>query len=399
MALRIIKILIIISLIISAIIFYLYWNKPKESQNVTINKEEKTGELIISKEDESELEEKIGQMLLVGFRGTEVDSDSYIAKVLKEVKAGGVVLFDFDVPSKSFPRNIINPEQTKNLISNLKKLAPFPIFVAIDVEGGKVNRLKKDYGFISVPSPAEMGEKGDYKQTEKVAESVSLELSHLGFNLNFAPVVDVNINPKNPIIGAIGRSFSDDPKEVVQHAKAFIEGLRKNNIISTIKHFPGHGSSAEDSHLGLVDITKTYNDQEILPFKELIKMGIVDAVMTAHVVNQKIDPDYPATLSSKFLQEILRKEIGFRGIIISDDMQMGAIVDNFGFEKAIIQAINAGCDLLIISNNGRDYDEKIPYKARDIILEAVKNGLIKEERIDESFQRIMELKKGYGITN
>jgi len=222
-------------------------------------------------------------------------------------------------------------------------------------------------------------------------------LAKLGFNIDFAPVVDLNINPKNPIIGALGRSFSDNPQEVIGHGKAFINGLHKNNIVSTIKHFPGHGSSIGDSHLGLVDITKTYNEKETLPFKELIKMGLVDTVMTAHVINKKVDSDYPATLSFKFLQEILRKEIGFQGVIISDDMQMGAIVDNFGFEKAIIQAINAGCDLLIISNNVRSYDPEIPYKARDIILKAVKEGAIKKERIDESFQRIIDLKKKYKI--
>jgi len=395
MNLRVLKLLIfliIFFLIIFITVFYLQETKNQD-ENFLVNKK---NNLVVEKKDDEELKEKIGQMLLVGFRGTKINENSYIARVLKEVKVGGVILFDFDVPSRSFPRNIVSFEQTKELISQLKEIAPFPIFVAVDVEGGEVNRLKR---FISFSSPAEIGKKRDYQETERIAGSISFQLATLGFNLNFAPVVDLNINPQNPIIGALGRSFSGNPQEVIEQSKAFINGFHKNNIISVIKHFPGHGSSAGDSHFGLVDVTETYNEKELIPFKELIKTGMVDAVMTAHLINKKVDPEYPATLSVKFLQEMLRKEMDFQGIIISDDMQMGAIIDNFSLEKAVIQAIKAGCDLLIFSNNVRDYDEQLPYKVRDIVLQAVKNGVIKEERIDESFQRIIKLKRKYKIIN
>ena len=259
---------------------------------------------------EMELKKQIGQMLIVGFRGTEISKDSAITGQIKDLNLGGVILFDFDNPSKSYPRNIINPSQTKELIKNLQSYSLTPLFIALDAEGGLINRLKAKYGFIPIPSAQEMGETGNLAKTEATSEELGSELKELGFNLNFAPVVDVNVNPDNPVIGKLERSFSSDPQKVSSQAEAFIKGQRSNYIISAIKHFPGHGSASSDSHLGLVDVTKTYQQKELIPFKALISGNLVDMVMTAHIMDAKVDPDYPATLSPAFLQNILREEKG-----------------------------------------------------------------------------------------
>lgn len=345
--------------------------------------------------EDKELRNKIEQMLIIGFRGT--TATPYITQTIRDLNVGGIILFDRDVPSSGeLERNIVNPEQTKELISQLNELSS-DMFIAVDAEGGYVNRLKDRYGFTNIPSAFEMG-KLSTEQTKDYGVFLGQQLSELGFNLNFAPVVDVDVNPDNPVIGNIGRSFSANPEEVYSHATAFIEGLHQNNIVTAIKHFPGHGSSEDDSHLGMADITDTYKDEELLPYKMIIGDGYNDMVMTAHIMNRNIDENYPATLSPLFIQNILREEIGFNGVIISDDMQMGAIVDHYGFDEGIIMAINAGCDLLILSNNGLEgYDELAPYKAVDAILSAVKNNLITEERINQSYDRIQSLKESYGI--
>ena len=357
----------------------IFWPKTKE----TIN-------------EDKELTKKIGQMLIIGFRGTEVDKDSKIIQDINNYNIGGIILFDRDAPSKSFPRNIINPEQTKTLIEDIKKLSSSDIFITIDAEGGLINRLKEKYGFINIPSPEDMG-KDSPEKTKENGIIIGKQLKELGFNVNFAPVVDVNINPDNPVIGYLGRSFSEDPEKIVIYASSFIEGLNQEGVISAIKHFPGHGSSTNDSHLGIVDVTKTYKQEELIPYQKLIENNYSQIVMTAHIINTNIDPDYPATLSSKFIKDILRNQLGFKGVVVSDDMDMGAIVDNYGFDEALIKAINAGCDMLIISNNGNVYNENVVDKAVEIISNAVKKGEISEEQITESYNRIQELKQKYEI--
>lgn len=336
-------------------------------------------------------------MLMIGFRGTEAAENSYIVKAIKDLEIGGVVLFDQDVPSGSFPRNIQNPEQVKKLIAALQNRSNIPLFVSLDAEGGQINRLKEGYGFIKVPSAKEMGQ-GDVASTEKEAKKLGKQLKDLGFNMNFAPVVDLDINPDNPIISKLDRAFSADPLEVTWHAKSFIEGLRSEGIVPVVKHFPGHGSATTDSHLGLVDVTQTYQPAELFPYHLLQGQNAIDAVMTAHIINRNVDETYPATLSSLFIDDILRKQVGFEGVVISDDMQMAAITEEYGLEEAAIKAINAGCDIILLSNNSASgYDEQLPYEVRDIIAKAVEDGRIPEKRILEAFLRISGLKKQFEI--
>lgn len=345
---------------------------------------------------EPTLQQKVGQMLIVGFRGTSVATSSSIVKAVNDLNIGGVLLFDYDSQTGTYNRNIKNPAQVKSLISNLKKFTNNHMFVSVDLEGGQVNRLKSKYGFTNFPSAQSLGTKGDLVATKKVGADIGNELSKYGFNMDFAPDADVNVNPKNPIIGGVGRSFSNDPAQVVAEARAFIDGLHSAHMISVIKHFPGHGSSTSDSHLGFVDITKTYQQKELLPFQNLVNDA--DAIMVAHVTNTNIDPKYPASLSSLFIQDILRKQLGYSGVVISDDMDMGAISQNYTYKNAIIRAINAGNDMLIISNNGgRPYNDKMPYNVSKIITDAVSNGQISIDTINSTYARIEKLKSDFKI--
>lgn len=338
------------------------------------------------------LVDDVGEMLLVGFRGTQVDAASPIVAMLTEQRIGGVILFDFDVPSGTRGRNITDPEQTRALIEGLVSHAPKDIFVAVDAEGGYVNRLKADYGFIDVPSAQVMGEM-DEADTYDTYRALAGQLAELGFNLNFAPVVDVNTNPDNPVIGYLERSFSEDPEAVARHAAAAVAAHADAGVLTALKHFPGHGSSDADSHLGMVDITDSYDRAvELTPYRSLIDQGFSDLIMTAHVMERSTDAQYPATLSPMIITGWLRDDLGFDGVIVSDDMQMGGIEDHFGFEEALVRAVQAGVDMLILSNHSQEYDDDIARRAVDALVGAVERGELSRERIAESAERIRTLK-------
>ena len=338
------------------------------------------------------LEEKIGQMLLIGFRGLSVSEDDQIVKDVKAGRIGGVVLYDRDVALGSDVRNIESPEQVRNLISSLQSYADTKLFVAVDQEGGRVNRLKEKFGFPATVSQQYLGTLDNVDTTRYYAERTAGTLNELGFNLNFAPVVDVNINPASPAIGNIERSFSADPAMVTKHSEIVIDVLNSHDILTTLKHFPGHGSAASDSHLGFTDVTNTWQQSELIPYQNLVNGGYNDVIMTAHIFNSNLDSNYPATLSHNIITGILRNQIGYNGVIISDDMNMGAITDHYGLEQAIELSINAGLDILIFANN-LTYDELIAERAVNIILSLVSRGQISEERINESYLRIKDLKQ------
>lgn len=340
-----------------------------------------------------ELSAMIGQMLLVGFRGMEISDDMRIVADIRDRNLGGVILFDYDVPNRKPERNISSPAQVSHLITQLQSHANIPLFIAVDQEGGRVNRLKPQFGFPVMPSAADLGQQ-DTQATQILAEEWGKLLYQLGFNLNFAPVADVNINPENPIIGRLGRSFSSDETTVYQHVSAFVAGHRSQNVIATLKHFPGHGSAWNDSHLGMADVTETWQQNELLPFQRMVANNSAEAIMTAHIFNAHLDANFPATLSSKILTDLLRNEWGYQGVIISDDMQMKAITDHFGLEEAVVRAINAGVDVLIFANNSV-YDEKITEQVINLILRNIANGKIPEDRIRASYARIMALKQSF----
>jgi beta-N-acetylhexosaminidase len=339
---------------------------------------------------EANMDFKIGQMLMVGFRGGDVNSTSIIGKDIRNRKVGGVVLFDYDYTLNT-ERNITSAVQLHRLTGKLQKLTPYPLLIAVDQEGGRVCRLNETSRFERTPSAKYLGGANDLSLTYKEASKIASQLSQMGINLNFAPVVDLDLNPNNPVIGGRERSFSSDPNVVTSHAVKFIEAHHQQRVLCTLKHFPGHGSSFADSHLGFVDITKTWSPVELKPYEEIIKLGLADAVMTAHVFNANLDANNCATLSKPIVTGLLRKKVGFDGVVISDCMNMEAIRGNYGFEEAIRRAIDAGVDIILISNN-MVYDEDVAARAVALIKKLVKSGRITQERVDESYERIRKLK-------
>jgi len=335
---------------------------------------------------------KIGQMLIIGFRGTDISDTSHIVADIETLNIGGVVLYEYDAPSGSRPRNIQSPTQLAQLTDNLQLRAEIPLFIAIDQEGGFVNRLKQSYGFPPTVSAQYLGNVDNADTTAFWAGRCATTLQEMGINLNFAPVVDLNVNPACPVIGAYERSFSANSSIVTKHSAIWIREHRSRGILTCLKHFPGHGSSTTDSHNSMVDITETWSATELEPYYNLVDSGLVDMAMTAHVYNLNIDPTYPATLSNAFINGMLRTDIGYGGVIISDDMQMGAIDNYFGLYTAIEKAINAGVDILIFSNNGTQYDPQIASRAVSAIVWLIEEGEIPISRIDESYDRIMALK-------
>jgi beta-N-acetylhexosaminidase len=331
------------------------------------------------------LDIKIGQMILIGFPGTKVDD-----KVLEEIrsgKVGSVIIFEKNIPAKN------SYAELKKITWAYQHAASIPLFIAIDQEGGKVNRLKEKYGFPRSVSAAKLG-KFSLDSVQFYAETTAATLAGLGINVNFAPVVDLSSNPVNPIIAKPERAFSPQADSVTLFAREVIRQHRKLGIVSVLKHFPGHGSSKDDTHLGIADVTKTWNESEILPYRKLIESGEVDAIMTAHIVNKKLDESgNPGTLSRKIIDDLLRKQLHYNGVVFSDDMQMYAITRHFGLEEAIKLSINAGVDILTFSNNIQGSQERTVDKVHEIIRKFVEDGTISMERIDQSFKRIMNLKQ------
>ncbi|MDX9759402.1 MAG: glycoside hydrolase family 3 protein [Bacteroidota bacterium] len=339
------------------------------------------------------LDIKIGQMLMVGFRGTVVGNESPIARGLRDLHLGGVVLFDFDVERKQYGRNIVSPAQLVELTAALRRHASIPPLIAVDQEGGTVRRLKERSGFPPTVSHARLGELDNPDTTTYYSEIMARSLAVTGINTNFAPVLDLNVNPKNPVIGAIGRSFSADTAVVVRHGELMIRAHRGQGVFTAVKHFPGHGSSRHDSHEGFVDVSDTWTEAELAPFATLIGKGLCDIVMTAHIFNRHLDPHLPATLSKATIDGLLRGRLGFDGVVVTDDMMMKAISDHYGLETAIEKAVDAGADILLFGNNSYTYDPDIMTTAHATLKSLVLRGRLGRDRIDQSWRRIMELKE------
>lgn len=343
-------------------------------------------------ENDAELDRMLGQMILVGFRGVSVVPDSPLAQDIAAGRAGGVVLFDYDVVLRR-GRNIFNSTQVTGLVKSLQKLAAEPLFIAVDQEGGRVTRFHSRNGFIDFPSAEEMG-KNKPDMARFVGREMGRMLAELGVNVNFAPVVDVNDNPKNPAIGAVGRSFSASPAKVTSRARAFLDGLQADKkVLGCLKHFPGQGSAGTDSHLGVADVSATWTEAALEPYAVLLKDKRVQLVMTGHLFNNRLDPDHPATLSQATLLGLLRGKLGFEGVIFTDDMQMRAITTQYGLEQAVELAVLAGVDVLVFGNN-LDYDPDIAGKAHAVLKKLVAEGRISRERIEESASRIRRVKAG-----
>lgn len=335
------------------------------------------------------LEEKAGQILMVGFRGESIDEDCPVVRDIRDFHLGAVILFDQDVAQGEPRRNIRSPQQLAALTSALQSFADVPLLVAIDQEGGRVNRLKPEYGFPETRSFQKLGEADSTAFTYGKAQELAEALRAAGINLNLAPVADLAVNPNNFIVQK-ERTLSSDPDVVVRHVAQFIQAHHDAGVLCTLKHFPGHGSSTADSHLGMTDVTETWSLEELEPYRALCEK--TDTVMTAHVFQRSLDPDWPATLSRAMVTGILREELGYNGVVISDDLGMKAIADHYGFETAVEQALNAGVDILLIANNADYNPDTVPLSVQTIV-RLVESGRVSEDRMDEAFQRVSRLKQ------
>ena len=333
---------------------------------------------------EMSLEEKIGQLVMVGVEGYE--NDDYAQKMIKEYHVAGLVLFK---------RNIRDSKQMLALINSLKEtnsVNPIPLFLAIDEEGGRISRLPDE--FLKLPTSKKMGQLNNNQLSYQLGSILGEELKLLGLNLNFAPVLDINSNPKNPVIG--DRSFGSKADVVSKLGIQTMKGIQSQNIISVVKHFPGHGDTSVDSHIGLPTVNndlERLNSFELIPFAEAIKSG-ADAIMIAHIRLPKIDPNHPASFSQIIISDVLRKNMQFDGVVITDDMTMGAIVNNYDIGEAAVKSIQAGSDIILVCHDFAKQEAVI--KA---IQTAAENEVIAPERIDQSVYRILKLKQKYGLTD
>lgn len=353
--------------------------------------------------DEVSLRDKIGQMLIIGFDGKTVDRNSPVIKAINEDNIGGVILFDYNQRTQTFDKNIASPTQVKELTHHLQfsnwranerhHRPQLPLLISVDYEGGEVDRLNKDYGFPETVAAELVGKMG-LDKAGQIADRMGETLEFAGFNLNFAPDLDVIINPDNPIIAKLKRSFSANPVEVASYGRIFSRYFLQHGVQCAYKHFPGHGSANTDSHLGFVDVTDTWQESELEPFKLLLRSNdTCGMIMTAHIVNRNLDKSgLPATLSHRVLTGLLREQLHFDGVIITDDMEMKAISANFTLEDALTLAINAGADMFIFGNQLSESTQD-PKLVIDIIEAKVKAGQIKASRIDEAYRHITAFKR------
>ena len=336
---------------------------------------------------ELNLQRKIGQLFMVGFDG--LVANDHIRRMIQEHDVGGVILFR---------RNVESPEQVAKLCRDLQemnaKVSPIPLLIAIDQEGGMVMRIER--GMTPVPSAMAFQEAGSLADCEQLTKVSGEELRRIGINMNLAPVLDVNNNPMNPVIGV--RSYGEDSDTVIAYGMAALRGLQKSGLVVTAKHFPGHGDTSIDSHYAMPLIA--HNRQrldavELPPFRAAIAQG-VHAIMTAHVVFPAIEPepDLPATLSKNVLTDLLRHELGYTGVIVTDCLEMAAISEGMGVAKGAIATLRAGSDLVLISHL-----EERQTDAIRAVVNAVQTGVIASERIDEAMQRILQLKQISAVAN
>lgn len=330
------------------------------------------------------------KMLMVGFRGDSVTDFCDAARYVRDLHVGGIILFDVDLTGTKElgSRNITSKERLSAMTTKLQSLSDGKLIIALDQEGGRVARLKPQYGYTPTVSHEYLGKINSRDTTTHYAAIMARELAESGVNMNLAPDIDI-LNPDCPVIGKLHRAFSADTLTVTQNAEWFIDAHYAYGVTCAVKHFPGHGSSMADSHYGLTDVTNTWDTSELSPFSTLINNGKLQAVMTAHIFNRNIDQDYPATLSHKTLTGLLREKLGFEGLILTDDMYMQGIIDNYSIEEAVTLAINAGADILVMGNNiSTGFEPERPFRIVDIIIDAVHAGKISPARLKESYDRI-----------
>jgi len=337
------------------------------------------------------LAQMAGQMVLIGFQGNSVNQRGVeaVRRDLAAGRIGGVMYLRANVASlgkvRAMNAAFAAAAATKGL----------PPFIALDQEGGRIERLTKAVGFAEIPSAAQMARTQTPAQAEQTYFSMALGLADLGFNVNFGPVVDLNINPNNPIIGRYGRSYGADAGRVSQYGASFVAAHRRAGILNALKHFPGHGSSLNDSHKGFVDISDTWQARELDPYRDLIAADLVDMVMVAHLYHKRFfapgGPQLPASLSPDWIGGVLRGQLGFDGVVISDDLEMAAIRAHYSLKQATILAVQAGVDIVLFSNTA-DYRPTLAGEIIAILMEKANADPAFAARIEQSYARIAALK-------
>ncbi|WP_179632035.1 beta-N-acetylhexosaminidase [Clostridium peptidivorans] len=337
---------------------------------------------IVEKINTMTIDEKIGQMLMVGVEGYNLNDNS--KKLIKEHKVGGFIIFDENVQSTEQLLALVNSLKKENADNNI------PLFFSLDEEGGKVTRMPKE--FKRLPTNKAVGQINNSDFSNKIGRTIADEIKSFGFNMNFSPVLDVNSNPKNPVIGS--RSFGANSDIVSNLGVETMKGIQSENVIPVVKHFPGHGDTSVDSHIGLPTVNNDLNrlkSFELVPFTKAIENG-ADAVMIAHILLPKIDKDNPSSMSKIIITDILRDNLKFDGVVITDEMTMGAIIKNYNIGKAAIKSVNAGTDIILV---GHDYNNEI--EVINALKDAVSKGEISDKRINESVHRILKLKQKYNL--
>ncbi len=330
------------------------------------------------------LEEKVGQVLCYGWQGASPEESSTVnahaREVIRDMGAGSLVLLG---------RNVSSPEQTRAMIGELQSLSRIPLFIAVDQEGGTVNRFRAP--FHEFPGNMALGAIPEgVELAERQATAVARELPAVGVNWNFAPCVDVNNNPDNPIIGV--RSFGEDPFRVAELSAAAVRGYQSQGVVACAKHFPGHGDTSADSHLALPTVTgdrRRIDAVELLPFRRAIQEG-VGAIMTTHILFPALDPDRPATLSPAVLTGLLRSELGYDGLVITDCLEMNAIADTFGTPRGAVEALKAGADIALVCHT-----LETQRATRQAILDAVARAELPESRLHDAAARVLASKRRF----
>jgi beta-N-acetylhexosaminidase len=331
------------------------------------------------------LDEKIGQMLLVGIEGYELNDNTQT--LIDKYHVGGIIFYKDNVKDSHQFLELLGALKDANQAQN----GP-PLWLSLDEEGGRVTRMPSE--LVKLPPARTIGKADNPEVSQAIGEALGKELSAFGLNMDFAPVLDVNSNPNNPVIG--DRSFGTTADLVSRVGVTFMKGLQSQQVASVVKHFPGHGDTSVDSHIDLPVINHDLDrlrSLELKPFGEAINND-ADAVMVAHILMSKLDAKDPASFSPAVITDLLRKELGFKGVVITDDLTMGAIVKNYDIGQVGVRAIEAGADVLMV---GHGFDAET--KVYDAVKNAVENGALDETLIDNSVYRILKLKEKYGITD
>ncbi len=332
-------------------------------------------------------EQKIAALIFMGFNGTTPNDpgSQSMAQAIKHHRLGGVL---------TLGHNFGGDQSPKALARFLQAASPdgLPVLIGIDQEGGRIQRLAGRQGWKPMPSADTIARTLNPQEAEDLYTRVACTLRRWGFTYNLGPVVDLAREPKNKVIVGLKRSFGANPERVAQYAAAAVRAHRRCGVLTALKHFPGHGSSLGDSHKGFTDVTDKWLPEEMDPYHILIRQGLVDSIMTAHISHQKIDGEYPASLSPEFIGQILRDTLGFQGLVTSDDMTMGAIADHYGVAQASVQTLRAGGDVVLIAT-ALDKAPELPAKIVSAVLAAVEDGSLDWSRIEAAYAHVQAARR------